>query len=104
MMAWVWAVRRRSTSATGIWKVDLSAGTTVNFAPLLSTNGRYSGKKGATAMISAPSTARARITEIRAGAAPQVRNRFSGRMSAWNRSFRSAATAVRASMLPGAGV
>jgi hypothetical protein len=54
--------------------------------------------------ISASSTARARTAAMRAGAAPQVRKMFSGRMPAEKRALRSAATAVRASMLPGAGV
>ena len=61
----------------------MSGGTTVNFPPLASVKGRYSGKKGATVRISASGPVISALsTDTRAGAAPQVKNRFSGRTPA----------------------
>ena len=44
------------------------------------------------------------MTEISAGAAPQVKKMFSPRMEVWKRAFRSSAMALRAGIAPGAGV
>ena len=82
MIPWVLGVIRASSASMLIWKASVSAGTTTSLAPLDSTKGRYSGKKGATAMISlSGDTAKALITEISAGAAPQVRNSSVGLIS-----------------------
>ena len=104
MMAWVWGVSCASRASKEIWKVSVSAGTMRNAAPQPSTKGRYSGKKGAMARISASSTVSARITDSRAGAAPQVKKMFSPRIAVPKRRFRSSATAFLASMPPVAGV
>ena len=101
IMAWVRGVMRRSTWERSIWKARVSAGTTTRRPPLDSVKGRYSGKNGATAMISESSSASsALMTAISPGAAPQVRNRFPGFSSMPNRRFRLAAMASRAASKP----
>ena len=55
-------------------------------------------------MISASGTASALMTDSSAGAAPQVKKMFSGRMAVPKRSLSSSATAFLASYAPGAGV
>jgi len=94
---------RCSTSSSCTWKALVSAGTTTILPPLAVMKGAYSGKNGAMTMISlSPSTTRALITEIRAGAAPQVKNSSLLRISRPKRRERSAAIAARGSSKPGA--
>ena len=96
MTPWVLGVMQASRASKLIWNRAISGGTTTSLPPLASVKGRYSGKKGATAMISLSGPRISALsTDTRAGAAPQVKNRFSGRALASKRRLRSSATALR---------
>ena len=104
MTAWVFGVMRASNASSWIWKRSRSGGTKMKREPLPRTNTPYSGKQGAMARISEPSTRRAVKTAVSAGAAPQVKNRSSGRTSMPERRLMSAATVFRSASEPPAGV
>ena len=101
MMAWVCSLTRLSSAGRSIWKLVVSAGTMTNLLPEDSMKGLYSGKKGAMAMTSLSSQARAVSAVMSAGAAPQVKKRLAGRMTLPKRSVRFFATASRMLSSPG---
>ena len=61
-----------SNAAKLIWKLSMSAGTTVSRAPAPSTYGWYSGKYGANVSTSSPGLVTARSAWASAPAAPVV--------------------------------
>ena len=101
MTAWVCSFTRDSSAARSIWKLSVSAGTMTNLLPEDSMKGLYSGKKGAMAMTSLSSQARAVSAAMSAGAAPQVKKRFAGLICLPKRSVRFLATAARMLSSPG---
>ena len=71
-IALVWGLMAAASASGSIWKVPSAVFTTTNFAPVFSVNTRYSGKKGARAMTSSPSSTRAVRVMVREAAAPAV--------------------------------